>query len=172
MDLQNGDLLLFGSTSPLVLDPDILQARGKNIDSGLLQECCGFEQPTDVLQRFALSRRQILEHCGDSQLNTDLNLHSEMHLASLSFERRRRRPIGEDPYHFLRSQARFDLEPFVSVDVDTLLCRLAEQSLIDGDRATARRILQRLEISAPALADSLDPLLAHPARVPVAPSTR
>jgi hypothetical protein len=164
MDLENGDYLLFGSNTAVSLDPARLQQRWARLQDGVLDRCCAIDDAVAVLQYFALSRRQVLEHCAHSPRNTDLNLRSEMRLATLSYERVRQRRPSEDPYRFLEEFAHFDLHPYLDGDLASILASVGSGALGAGNAPLVHRVIAGLEVVSPVLADSLSRQLSTGAR--------
>jgi len=77
------DLLVFGSRSPLILDPARIESRlaHRELSEHLAQQ--RVRSVTDLLRDFAFSRTEILHAVQTGPANTDTNLISEVRLARI-----------------------------------------------------------------------------------------
>lgn len=107
--LQTGDFLMFGSRKPIKFDLERVTPRFNREDIKEILSRHDVYQPVDLLWYFGLSKNEILQAVGESPMNTDTNILSEVRLSRLV-----KQPSGdEDPYSFLRSYFEFDVLPYL-----------------------------------------------------------
>ncbi|NOX43283.1 MAG: hypothetical protein GXP19_06075 [Gammaproteobacteria bacterium] len=108
-DIKTGDFLIFGSQNKLVFDFDRVSKRTQRENIAKLLAKHNLYQPEHLLWYFGLSREEMVKAIGQSPLNTDTNILSEVRLSRII-----RRPTGdEDPYKFLVSHFTFDVLPYL-----------------------------------------------------------
>jgi hypothetical protein len=108
-NLDNGDLLLFGSNKPIKFDYERVQNVLNQPKIAATLRNHDINTPEDLLWYFALSRGEVMAVTGNMTPNTDTNILSEVRLSAIT-----QNPVGkEDPYAFLRENSLFDLAPYV-----------------------------------------------------------
>lgn len=154
---DKGDLLLFGSDEPILLDQERIKARMAEPAITAALNRYSVNDPSHLLWYFALSRRQALEAASGVEANTDTNILSEVRLAGLSDELAEE----DDPYLFLDTTYSLDIEPYLKPEEAaktlyhggvfcmrwkaTRRARFAADLLQKFDPALARTLHRRLE---------------------------
>jgi spermidine synthase len=161
------DLLLFGSVAPIEVDPSRIDERATALSPHRFFGQ-GDEATVDLLARFALSRAQVLALATNVEANDDLNILSEVRLASLDLRRYAGLGRTENPRTLLYDNLRYDLTglelPWSDRDA---LDRIASRSLEVGSRQRARKAIASLMKIDPGRAQVLSDRLEGRARAPV-----
>ncbi|MDH5257324.1 MAG: fused MFS/spermidine synthase, partial [Gammaproteobacteria bacterium] len=107
-NLETGDLMLLGSSSPMIFD--INQAE-KRMNQKIKKTLSHYNilEPNDLLWYFALSREEAMQAAGDIIPNRDTNIFSEVRLSAMLDEP----SDDENPYLFLQQHFQFDILPYL-----------------------------------------------------------
>ena len=148
-----GDLVLFGSNQPLLMDAQRINQR---------MQMAGIQQPladadikraSDLLWYFSLSRNEALLAAATMQPNSDTRILSEVRLAGLNTD-----PQGdENPYLFLNKYTHFDVLPYLKPDqaADALFA-VGEYFYTYGFTVRTRQTIDQLTTINPAMAQALE----------------
>ena len=107
---NGGDLLLIGSNEPIHFSRARVLERLAHPELAAVMKRIGVRAPAELLSLFALSRRQIIELTREAEVNTDLNLFSEVRLGRLGGRPAHR----DDPRILIDRHAQFDVGAIVS----------------------------------------------------------
>ncbi len=149
---SNGDLLVFGSRKPMVMDYDTIRQRLNMPGIQQAMSPAQIRNPEDLLWYFALSRREILASTLTSRANTDTQLLSEVRLARLSSDPSDR----ENPYVYLNEHSSFDaLDLLPERQAELFVYRAGQYFFHHHSTTRARRAIDRLSQINPDLARQL-----------------
>ena len=111
-NLETGDLMLLGSSSPFVFD--FIQFE-KRMNPSIMKTLSHYNvsKPIDLLWYFALSRDEVMNAAGDMIPNRDTNIFSEVRLSAMLDEP----SDDENPYLFLHKHFEFDATPYLKRSV-------------------------------------------------------
>lgn len=145
---SSGDLLLFGSQQPMLLDQRRAAARADSAAVRDVLRSANLRDFRNFLGLFALSGRQALEVTRDTAPNTDTAILSETRWAASDGK-----PPAEDhPYLVLKRRADFDVAPYLGQpEAAGMTLSYALQLLREGKRDEAIRVARHLEGMAPDL---------------------
>jgi len=137
---EAGDLLVFGSQSPMPFDQQRLARRLARPAVARLLEREGVREPIQLLRWFALSRDEALEAARGAELSTDTNILPEVRLARLT-----EMPSAEQsPGRLLAEHGRMDLLPYLGADAAPMLDALARYLLSEGEDSAAFQVAAQL----------------------------
>lgn len=152
-NLDSGDLVMFGSISPVVFDYERIESR---LNEPRIKQALKFHDihgARDLMWYFALSREQALAAAGDVEPNTDTNILSEVRLSAIDYKA----PAGEDPYDFLRDKYSFHVAPYFAEDVVQRVYDLGTYYLSQwGEDDMAKFAAEQLVEAAPEMARGIE----------------
>ncbi len=139
INLDSRDLLLLGSTQPLVLDYDRIQARINRPGIQMTLDRYDIASPYDLMIYFGLSRREMVAAAGTMRPNTDTNILAEVRLSAMddAFA------AQEEPDPFLRRHHHLDLLPYLGTNAAGILSKQARYFLSRGHYDLADLLLKQ-----------------------------
>jgi len=153
VNTTTGDLLLFGSEQPLIIDYARIEQRMRRpgIKNSLAKE--QIRGPEALLWYFAMSREEALAAAADMPPNTDTRIISEVRLAGMTVE-----PDGdENPYKLVEKHSSLDVLSYIKPDDAARMLYLAGNYFYRNHSTTrTRNAMARLEPLDPAMARDLD----------------
>ena len=148
-----GDLLLFGSGQPVLLDYARIEQRMRTpgIKGALAKQ--QVRGPEALLWYFAMSREEALAAAEGIPANTDTRIISEVRLAGMTAD-----PQGdEDPYKLIKEHSSLDVLPYLKPDEAARMLYLAGGYFYRHFSTTrTRQAIARLETLDPDMAGNLD----------------
>ncbi|MDH3327429.1 MAG: fused MFS/spermidine synthase, partial [Gammaproteobacteria bacterium] len=107
-NLESGDLMLLGSSSPITFDYAQFE---KRMNPSILKTLSHYNiyKPNDLLWYFSLSREEAMRAAGDITPNKDTNIFAEVRLSAMLDKPQH----NEDPYLFLEKHFQFDATPYL-----------------------------------------------------------